>query len=123
MAPDGSLAIISNGAIMQSVTMWQREGYGTLALYSAQGDAVDAWAAPQEAADMELAYDGERIAFLAGLKSPGPDHVVVTDIHGRVLHRFKPQVPPRYIHLVHGVDGRELWVSDGKSRIARYALQ
>ena len=72
---------------------------------------------------MELAYDGERIAFLAGLKSPGPDHVVVTDIHGRVLHRFKPQVPPRYIHLVHGVDGRELWVSDGKSRIARYALQ
>jgi hypothetical protein len=126
LAPDGSLAVLSNSASVQAARLSYSSNEGTIALYSPRGDALDAWPVPARASDLQgrIAFDGKHLAFLVARKLwDEPTTVVVTDAHGQLLSRFKPEHAPKGVFFVRGAESPELWLFDGKTSMDRYAVQ
>lgn len=124
VAADGSLALISENVSVQAAELRRIEGYGTIALYAADGKPTGAWPAPAGTSDA-IAYDGRRLAFVASAETSAMGTtVVVTDLQGKVLSRFTPDParPPRGVFFVDRGEGEELWVFDGKATLVRYAI-
>ncbi|MEO5559140.1 MAG: hypothetical protein ABIO49_05055 [Dokdonella sp.] len=127
VAANGSLALLSASVAVQMAQLRSVDGAGTVALYSADGTPTEAWPAPSGAQSLpgSIAYDGQRLAFVASadINQMGTT-VIVTDLHGKLLSRFKPDAahPPRNVFFVDGNDGEELWAFDGKAAVVRYAM-
>lgn len=125
-APDGSLAVLFGGPIRQFIDGRSSSGYGTLALYSANGDPLRSWPAPAGALPMPgaIAYDGRRLAFVVGADVGTGAAIAITDRSGTVISRFTPDAihPPQRVYFVDAGDSQELWVFDGKVTVTRYAM-
>jgi hypothetical protein len=119
-APDGSIALISNapaGVISLPAAV---------AVFSRAGDAINTWPYPGKPYLAGIAYDGTTIALLSGdYDSAQHPEVTLLDTRTGATHAFAPSSATDdskiFIVARNGVD--ELWVSDGGSKIERYALQ
>lgn len=119
-AADGSIAVVSNepaGLITQPVAV---------TVYSRGGDAIQTWPYPGKPYLSSVAYDGTTIALLSGeYDSVQRPEVTLLDTRTGRLRVFAPPSAAdgskTFLVARNGAD--ELWVSDGGTKIERYALQ
>lgn len=122
VAPDGSIAIMSDAIVLSH----EREEPPSVTLYSAVGEALITWPAPEGALPWaDFAFDGVHLAFLS-VSEDDPDSafVIVTNAEGKPLFRT-PSAPGETIaavFLVPSGGASELWLFDGEYGIDRYAM-